>query len=206
MNGDENGLHEARDPNAALRELERERKRLVKAGDAAGLAALAERAAAVDAPTDRFRGRRDRLVYAAEQNARFAARSQPDTGGRGLAVGAIILTVLLAGGIAAAAIFADEDIGSSSETLVMNDSSSPRLVRRCDNSACGFPATIRTADPGEIFSLGDPEFVSGRYIVADETGKTLGCFDVDDAGDTVIDTKMLSQLDPCPPGTPRYSG
>jgi hypothetical protein len=79
-------------------------------------------------------------------------------------------------------------------------------VRRCDDSDCRFPATIRTVDSGEIVSLGDPALVSGRYIVADETGKTLGCFDVEYAGGTVVTTRMLSQLDPCPPGTPRNSG
>jgi uncharacterized membrane protein len=206
MNGDENGLHEARDPNAALRELERERKRLVKAGDTAGLTALAQRTAAIDAPTERLRGRRDRLVYGAEQNARYAARAQPEPGGRGLAIGAIVLTVLLAGGLAAVAVFADENTGSSSKTLLANDSPSQRLVRRCDDSDCRFPATIRTVGPGAFVSLGDPAVVSGRYIVADETGKTLGCFDVEYAGGTVVYTQVLSQLDPCPAGTPRNSG
>jgi len=211
MNDDENGLHEAGDPNAVLRELERERKRLVKASDSAGLTALAQRAAAVDAPTERLRGRRGRLVYAAEQNARYAARAQPDPGGRGLAVGAIVITVLLAGGIAVAGIFADEntslssDTGFSPDTNVWNDSARPRLLRRCDNSACRFPATIRTVDPGKIVPLGNAQFVSGRYIVADETGKTLGCFDVEYVADTMA-TVALSQLDRCPAGTPRYSG
>ena len=170
------------------------------------MTALAQRAAAVDASTERLRGRRERLVYAAEQNARYAARAQPDTGERGLAIGAIIITVLLAGVIASVAIFADADTGFSSETRVMNDGASARLVRRCDTSDCRFPSAIRTVDPGEIVTLGDPGAVSGRYIVTDGQGKTLGCFEVEYFGGTVVNTRLLSQLDPCPAGTPRYFG
>jgi hypothetical protein len=185
-----------------LRELEKERKRLLKAGDARGLRALAERATKLEIPAARLRASRDRLVYAAEQNARFAARAKPEPEARGLAIGVAILSVLVVGGFVAVAVFADGR-GEPYYSL-QNDTGSPRRVRHCDNSECRFPGPAELVRAGESYDNYEPGGDTEIYIVANRPGKTLGCVTVHPSYGLYLGS--LSALEPCPPGAPKFSG
>jgi hypothetical protein len=196
MNDDEHRTHEADNPN--LRELERRRRRLLKARDVDGLVELAD-----EVRTLPHSGKTDRLLYAVEQNANFAHRAPRDDRDRGLAIGVTILGVLIVAGIAAVIAFGDTSGGGTTGYSLVNDTGSARLVRLCDDDACAFPATAVTVDPGDSYDA--TLETEGRYLVADETGRTLGCLD---AASGIFDTAMydLSELDPCPASAPKRSG
>jgi hypothetical protein len=196
MNGDEHGTHEADNPN--LRELERRRRRLLAERDVDGLVALAEEVRALP-----HSGKTDRLLYAVEQNANFAHRAPRDDRDRGLAIGVTILGILVVAAIGAVVAFADTSANDTPPYSLRNDTGAARLVRLCNDDDCAFPATAKTVDAGAEY---EPALeTAGRYLVADATGRTLGCLDAERG---ILDTARydLSQLDPCPPSAPKRSG
>jgi hypothetical protein len=189
------------EPPADLRELERERKQLAKAGDATGLEELAARAEQLP-PSDR----RDRLVYAARQNAAYARRGHPSSeGNRGFAIGAVILAVLLVGSFGALAAFADWDT-SYSDYSVYNDTTQNVQVWTCADDACGLRDEEGTAEPDEAVQ---PTFAGEGdvILVSGEQGQVLGCITLPPRSSDYVDVTVdVSDAGDCPPGSPTSVG
>jgi hypothetical protein len=87
-----------------------------------------------------------------------------------------------------------------------NDTSGPRLVRRCDSvDDCRSPPRSNLVQLGESFEFdiyADQERV---YVVASAGGKTFGCIKVFIADGVSPTPESLSDLTACPPGTPQTS-
>lgn len=86
---------------------------------------------------------------------------------------------------------------------LLNDTSGPRLVHRCDGIA-----DCRSPDEGELVQLGESfDFdihadEERAYVVASAEGKTFGCIKVFIA-DGRPNPKSLSDRRRCPRGTPK---
>ena len=84
-----------------------------------------------------------------------------------------------------------------------NETGDPRLVRRCDNEFdCQNPDEGELVQPRESLDF-ELYFDEVRtYVVGDADGKTLGCLVVPLA-DGSDPPDSLSDLGPCPTGTPQ---
>jgi hypothetical protein len=184
------------DPKADLRELERTRKGLLRERDAEGLERLAGDAAALPQS-----GARDRLVYAARQNAAYARRAAPDES-RGLLIGAIVLAALVVAGIAAVGAFADWS-GNGTYRLY-NDRAETVSVWSCTEE-CSYYAEADEAGPGEAVDL----FLAERgdvYLVAGDDGRVLGCITLPPGTSSGTTTVNLSDARACPAAAPSSVG
>ena len=183
-----------------LKDLERERQQLAKAGEAEGLERLAAQAEQLP-PSDQ----RDRLVYAARQNAAYARRGGSTEGHRGLAIGVTILTVLLAVGFALLAAFADWDT-THSDYSIYNDGEQKVQVWSCTDDTCSLRDEEGTAQPDEAVQ---PSFAEegDMFLVSGENGDVLGCITLP-SGSTSADEVLISvsEADDCPDGAPTSVG
>ena len=121
-------------------------------------------------------------------------------GWHSLAIGATLLAVLVVGGCY---VMGDDPKRAFS---LPNDTGGPRLVRRCDDEFdCRSPDKGERVHPGKSLDF-EVYFDEDRtYVVADAEGRTLGCFTVPLADGTSYYPDSLSDLEPCPPGTPKTS-
>jgi hypothetical protein len=123
----------------------------------------------------------------------------------GLAIGATVLVVLTLVGCAA---LGDDPKRSFS---LPNHTGDARLVRRCHGSE-RVPERCRSPDEGELVQPGESldfklYFDEDRtYAVGDAEGTTLGCLTVPLAAGVDDYPDSLSDLEPCPTGTPKASG
>jgi len=86
-----------------------------------------------------------------------------------------------------------------------NDASSPRFVSRCDSlDDCRSPKKAEIVQPGQSFEFDIHADEERAYQVSNADGKTLGCVMVHIA-DGTPNPDSLSDLTPCPPGTPQTS-
>jgi hypothetical protein len=84
-----------------------------------------------------------------------------------------------------------------------NDTSGPRLVRRCDGlDDCRSPEKGKLVQPGESFEFDIYADEERAYVIASADGKTFGCLKVYIA-DGRPNPESLSDTSPCPPGTPK---
>lgn len=121
-----------------------------------------------------------------------------DHGWRGLAIGATLLAVPVGG----CAVLGDDPKRTFS---MPNDTGGPRLVRRCDDEFdCRSPHRGELVQPGEFLDFKLYFDEDRTYVVGDAEGKTLGCFAAPLA-DGSYSPDTLSDLEPCPPGTPKTS-
>jgi hypothetical protein len=129
-----------------------------------------------------------------------------DHGWRGHAIGATVVAVFVVGGCAVA----DDPKRTFS---LPNETGDPRLVRRCDAGItdpddfarefdCRNPDKGELVQPGESLDFKLYLDEDRTYVVGDAEGKTLGCLAVPLA-DGSDSPDSLSDLAPCPPGTPK---
>ena len=84
-----------------------------------------------------------------------------------------------------------------------NDTGAPRLVSRCPTSeGCQSADEGELVQPGESFDFKVYFDESRTYVVGDAQRKTLGCVSVQVADGTGGYPDSLSDLTPCPTGTP----
>jgi hypothetical protein len=84
-----------------------------------------------------------------------------------------------------------------------NDTQAPRLVSRCPlPEECKSPEEGEPVQEGESFDFKLYFDESRTYVVGDAQGKTLGCVSVPVADGTSDYPDSLSDMTPCPPGTP----
>jgi hypothetical protein len=84
-----------------------------------------------------------------------------------------------------------------------NDTSGPRLVRRCDGlDDCRSPEKSHLVQPGESFEFDIYADEERAYVVGNLDGETLGCIKVFIA-DGRPNPESLSDLRRCPRGTPK---
>jgi hypothetical protein len=119
----------------------------------------------------------------------------------GFAIGPTLLGVLLVAGCA---------VGDDPKRTfsLRNDTGDPRLVRRCHGSdrvpeRCRRPENGELIEPGEALTFKVYFDERRTYVVGDAQGTTLGCVSVHVADGTGGYPESLSDLEPCPAGTPR---
>jgi hypothetical protein len=111
-----------------------------------------------------------------------------------VAVGATALTV---GGCA---VLGDDPKRTFS---LPNNTGDPRLVRRCDDeSDCRSPDEGELVQPGESLDFKLYMDEDRTFVVGDAEGVTLGCL-VMPLADGTDPPNSLSDLQPCPTGTPK---
>ena len=85
---------------------------------------------------------------------------------------------------------------------LLNKTGDPRLLRRCDDEFdCQSPDEGELVQPGESLDLELYMDENRTYVVGDADGETLGCLFVPLA-DGTDPPDSLSDVQPCPPGTP----
>jgi hypothetical protein len=114
---------------------------------------------------------------------------------------ATIMALVVVGSVAVGCSFC---LDCPERTLSLpNDTSGPRLVRRCDGlDDCRSPESGRVVQPGESFEFDIYADEDRAYVVANVDGKTFGCIKVFIA-DGRPAPNSLSDLRACPRGTPK---
>jgi hypothetical protein len=128
-----------------------------------------------------------------------------------LAIGIALLAALVVGGYLAFEHFNSRGVRGDDFAVfddpkrtisLPNDTGAPRLMRRCEwVDECRSPDQGDLVQTRESFDFKLYYDEDRTYIVADARGKTLGCITVPvAAGIPFLDS--LSEIDPCPQGTP----
>jgi hypothetical protein len=117
-----------------------------------------------------------------------------------------ILVALIVGGFVAVGCSSYRMDAPERTFSLPNDTSGPRLVRRCDwVDDCRSPGEGRLVQLGKAFAFDIYADEERAYVVASAEGKTFGCIKVYVADGRGGDPESLSDLTPCPRGTPETS-